>query len=52
MNKGTRIIICAIAIILMIIAEKGIPVNKLSKWDYFLYTSTFFVFILISDCVY
>jgi len=48
-NKGIRVIICIIAVVLIEIAEKGIPV-KFNKWDGIGYFITLMVFITISDC--
>jgi multisubunit Na+/H+ antiporter MnhB subunit len=43
MDKGIKFILCIIAIILTIIAERGTPV-KFKKWDILTYG---FVFILL-----
>ena len=29
MNKGTRVLLCTIAVLLIIIAENGVPVKKI-----------------------
>ncbi|MCB2347330.1 hypothetical protein [Clostridium estertheticum] len=43
-----KVIICLIALTLIMIAEKGVPV-KLTKWDYLIYLITYFVFLQITD---
>ena len=49
MNKGVRTLICIIAIVLIMIAERGVPV-KLQKYDYLHYGIIYVGFLLITDC--
>ena len=48
MNKGIRVIICIIAVVLIQIAEKGIPI-KLSISDCLIYGITLCIFISMAD---
>ena len=48
MNKGTRIVLCVIATLLIMISERGIPV-KLNKGDYLKYTIAFCILLYMTE---
>ena len=48
MDKGTKIILCIIATMLISIAERGVPI-KFKKWDMLWYAFTFAVFLMIAE---
>lgn len=47
MDKGVRFVISLIAIILVMIAERGVPI-KLKKWDALTYVLTFGALLMIT----
>jgi hypothetical protein len=48
MNKGTRVILCIIAVVLIMIAERGIPV-KLTRSSIVVYLIIYCSFVSMVD---
>lgn len=51
MNKGTRVLLCIIAVTLIMMAENGIPLANVTKLDWFIYVLIFLLLNSVSNVV-